>query len=142
MNNTLIHKFYLNNISTIGTPLFERGRPGLGAMLRHLKDGGTLAVLIDVRAHNGLPLPFLGQPALTAKSMAELALRYEATLVPVYGIRSADAGYFKAYLDTAIPFTDPETMTRALNNSLEARVRENPEQWFWIHNRWKGGTGG
>jgi KDO2-lipid IV(A) lauroyltransferase len=33
-------------------------------------------------------------------------------------------------------------MTRALNTSLEARVRENPEQWFWIHNRWKGGTGG
>lgn len=142
MNNTLIHKFYLNNISTIGTPLFERGRPGLGAMLRHLKDGGTLAALIDVRAHNGLPLPFLGQPALTATSMAELALRYEATLVPVYGIRSADTGHFTAYLDTAIPFTDPETMTRALNNSLEARVRENPEQWFWIHNRWKGGTGG
>ena len=53
-----------------------------------------------------------------------------------------DAGHFTGYLDTAIPFTDPETMTRALNNSLEARVRENPEQWFWIHNRWKGGTGG
>ena len=140
MNNPLIHKFYLNNISTIGTPLFERGRPGLGAMLRHLKDGGSLAALIDVRVNNGVPLPFLGQPALTATSMAELALCYGATLVPVYGIRSADAEHFTTYLDTAIPLTDPETMTRALNTSLEARVRKNPEQWFWIHNRWKGGA--
>ncbi len=138
MNNPLFHDFYLDTISTIGTPLFERGRPGLGQMVRHLKDGGTLAALIDVKANSGVALPFLGQPALTATSMAELALRYDAVLIPFYGTRMPDSEHFNAYLDDPIPLTDPETMTRVLNQSLEARVRETPEQWFWIHNRWKG----
>ena len=138
MNNPLFHKFYLKNISTIGTPLFERGRSGLGHMVRHLKGGGVLAALIDVRANNGTALPFLGQPALTATSMAELALRYDAVLVPVYGTRMPDAEHFTASLEAPIPLTDPETMTIALNQSLEARVQQTPEQWFWIHNRWKG----
>ena len=140
MNNPLFHDFYLNNISTIGTPLFERGQPGLGKMVRHLRGGGTLAALIDVRANNGVQLPFLGQPALTATSMAELALRYDAVLVPFYGIRQPDGEHFTAELEAPIPLSDPTTMTNALNQSLEARVRETPEQWFWVHNRWKGGA--
>lgn len=142
MNNPLFHDFYLGNISSIGTPLFERGRPGLGQMIKHLKDGGTLAALIDVRANAGVPLPFIGQNALTATSMAELALRYDALLVPLYAVRQPDGQSFVAELEAPIPHSDPETMTVALNASLEARIRKNPEQWFWIHNRWKGGSPG
>ncbi len=138
MNNPYFHDFYLRNISTIGEPLFERGRPGLGAMVRHLKQGGTLAALIDVRANSGIPLPFIGQEALTATSMAELALRYDAVLIPFYGTRLPGGQAFTAELEAPIPHTDPVTMTKALNLSLEARIRKNPEQWFWIHNRWKG----
>lgn len=139
MNNPLFHEFYIKNISTIGTPLFERGRPGLAQMLRHLKSGGTLAALVDVRANAGVPLPFFGQAALTATSMAELALRYDAVLIPGYATRQADGVSFKAELEAPVPPSDPTTMTKALNRSLEARVRQNPEQWFWVHNRWKGG---
>lgn len=138
MNNPFFHEFYLRNISTIGTPLFERGRPGLGQMVRHLKAGGTLAALIDVRANSGVPLPFVGHVALTATSMAELALRYDTVLIPFYGTRLANGDGFTADLEAPIPHTDPETMTRTLNHSLEIRVLKNPEQWFWIHNRWKG----
>jgi KDO2-lipid IV(A) lauroyltransferase len=139
MNNPLFHEFYIKNISTIGTPLFERGRPGLAQMLRHLKSGGTLAALVDVRANAGVPLPFFGQAALTATSMAELALRYDAILIPGYATRQADGISFKAELEAPVPHSDPTTMTKALNRSLEVRVRQNPEQWFWVHNRWKGG---
>ncbi len=141
MNNPFFHEFYIKNISTTGTPLFERGRPGLGQMVRHLKEGGTLAALTDVRANSGLPLPFFGHAALTATSMAEMALRYDAILVPFYGTRQPGNQGFTAELEAPIPHSDPETMTRALNQSLEARIQKNPEQWFWIHNRWKGGSG-
>lgn len=140
MNNPLFHEFYIRNISTIGTPLFERGKPGLASMVRHLKDGGVLAALIDVRANNGVPLPFFGHAALTATSMAELALRYDAVLIPFYATRQRDGESFTAELEAPIPPSDPETMTKALNASLEARVRTHPEQWFWVHNRWKGGA--
>lgn len=138
MNNPFFHDFYLRNISKIGTPLFERGKPGLGQMIRHLKSGGVLAALIDVRANSGVPLPFFGHAALTATSMAELALRYDALLVPLYATRRPDAVSFTAELEDPIPHSDPETMTKALNASLEARIEKNPEQWFWVHNRWRG----
>ena len=138
MNNPLFHEFYIKNISAIGTPLFERGRPGLGYMVRHLKEGGTLAALSDVRANGGVPMPFIGHAALTATSMAELALRYNAILIPFYGTRLTNADGYTAELEAPIPHTDPTTMTKALNLSLEARILKNPEQWFWIHNRWKG----
>ena len=140
MNNPFFHDFYLNNISTIGQPLFERGRPGLSQMVKHLKGGGTLAALIDVRANNGVSLPFFDHSALTAISMAELALRYDAILIPFYGTRQPDGESFTADLEAPIPHTDPTTMTKALNRSLEARILKNPDQWFWIHNRWKGGV--
>lgn len=138
MNNPLFHDFYLKNISIIGTPLFERGRHGLGKMVRHLKAGGTLAALVDIRVNDGVSLPFFGHAAMTATSMAELALRYNAVLIPFYGTRMADGETFTAELETPIPHTDPITMTIALNQSLEARILQNPEQWFWVHNRWKG----
>jgi KDO2-lipid IV(A) lauroyltransferase len=140
MNNPLFHDFYFNNISTIGTPLFERGRPGLGKMVRHLKEGGTLAALADIRVNDGVSLPFFGHAAMTATSMAELVLRYDAVLIPVYGTRMPDGDSFTAELEAPIPHTDPITMTMALNQSLEARILKNPEQWFWVHNRWKGGA--
>lgn len=140
MNNPLFHDFYINNISTIGTPLFERGRSGLGQMIKHLKSGGILGALVDVRANDGVPLPFFGQDAMTATSMAELALRYDALLIPFYGTRLPDGESFTADFEEPIPHSDPVTMTLSINKSLEARIVKNPEQWFWIHNRWKGGA--
>lgn len=137
MDNPLFHDYYVGNISTIGTPLFERGRPGLGQMLRHLKKGGALAALIDVRAGNGEPLTFFGKTAWTAVSMAELALKYNAVMVPCYAIRQPDGMSYKTVFEEPVSHTDPVTMTQALNDSLEARVRENMEQWFWIHRRWQ-----
>lgn len=137
MDNPLFHDFYVDRISAIGTPLFQRGRQGLGQMVRHLKSGGTLAALIDVRAGNGAPLTYFGKRAWTALSMAELALKYDALVVPCYAVRQPDGLTFKTSVEEPIPHTDPETMTQALNDSLEAQVRENMEQWFWIHRRWK-----
>lgn len=137
MNNPLFHTYYLNNISKIGTPLFERGRPGLFQMLRHLKKGGSLAVLIDVRAGNGQPLTFFGRRAWTAVSMAELAVKYNALLVPCFAARQADGLSFEAHVDAPIPAGDPAEMTQAYNDILESHVRKNMEQWFWFHRRWK-----
>lgn len=138
MDNPYFHEFYLGKISATDTPLFERGRPGLSAMVKHLKRGGILGALVDVRSGEGIPLPFLGHDALTATSMAELALRYDALVIPFYCIRQPDGVSYTCEVEAPIPHTDPETMTLALNQSLGAQVEKHPEQWFWIHNRWKG----
>jgi KDO2-lipid IV(A) lauroyltransferase len=88
---------------------------------------------------HGPALPFFGKPAPTALSAAEMALKYDAALVPIYGIRQPDGLSFEIRVEDPIPHTDPETMTRALNASLEALVRDHMDQWFWIHRRWKPG---
>jgi KDO2-lipid IV(A) lauroyltransferase len=140
LNNPYFNRYYLRNISTIGKPLFERGRRGIGEMVRFLRGGGTVAMLIDQHMHKGEPLDFMGQTAMTALSAAEMALKYDALLVPCYGIRRKDGLSFDAVFEAPVPHTTPVEMTQALNNSLQARIEQNIDQWFWIHRRWKGGA--
>ncbi|MDE3120851.1 MAG: lauroyl acyltransferase, partial [Paracoccaceae bacterium] len=54
-----------------------------------------------------------------------------------YGIRRPDGLSFDIVIEAPIPHGTPQEMTQALNDSLEALVRRHPEQWFWIHRRWK-----
>jgi KDO2-lipid IV(A) lauroyltransferase len=106
-------------------------------MVAFLKEGGMLGLLFDQRIAQGEPLDFLGHPALTALSAAEMALKYDALLVPVYGIRQADGLSFEFVTEEPIPHTDARQMMQVATDSLAARIRINPEQYFWIHRRWK-----
>ncbi|MFZ1727314.1 MAG: lysophospholipid acyltransferase family protein [Albidovulum sp.] len=137
MNNPLFNAHYLAAISTIGTPLFPRGNRGLGEMVRFLKSGGMLGLLMDQHMAHGAPVKFFGETAYTATSAADLALKYGAELIPVYGIRQPDGLSFAIVAEAPIAPSDPLTMTQAINDSLEAQVRRNMDQWFWIHRRWK-----
>lgn len=129
---------YRATISAIGTPIFPRGRRGLAEMVRFLRQGGMVGMLIDQYMAKAPPLPFMGQPARTATSAAELALKYDLLLVPVYGRRNTESPTgFDLVIEPPVPHSDPLTMTQALNASLEAQVRAHPDQWLWIHNRWK-----
>lgn len=137
MANRYFNEHYVKAISGIGTPLFPRGRAGLADMVRHLRSGGMLGMLVDQHMGHGEELTFFDRPALTALSAAELALKYKALLVPTYAIRRADGLSFDIIVEAPIPEGTPEAMTQALNDSLEALVRQHLDQWFWIHRRWK-----
>lgn len=139
MRNGFFDAHYVRAISAIGTPLFPRGRKGLAEMIRFLRGGGMLGVVLDQYMRRGAPLTFFGKTAPTALSTAELALKYDALVVPIYGIRQPDGLSFEIVAERPIPHSDPVTMTQALNDSLEHRVRRNMEQWLWIHRRWKPG---
>jgi len=137
MKNKFYNAHYVKAIGTIGQPLFPRGRKGYAKLLAHLKSGGMIGFLVDVYVHAGPILTFFGKPARTALSAAELALKYDALLVPIYGIRQPDGLTFRVQVEAPVPHGDPEMMTQALNDSLEAVTRQHMEQWFWIHRRWK-----
>jgi len=136
MDNPFFNHHYVAAISRIGTPLFPRGRKGLADMIRFLRGGGMVGVVLDQSMGDGALLRFFGQEALTALSPAEMALRYDALVIPTYGIRRADGG-FDMVIEAPIPHSDPTTMTQALNDSLEAQVRAHMDQWLWTHRRWK-----
>lgn len=136
MDNRFFNDHYVAAISRIGTPLFPRGRKGLADMIRFLRGGGMVGVVLDQSMGDGAMLKFFGQDALTSLSPAEMALRYDALIIPTYGIRRADGG-FDMVIEAPIPHSTPEAMTQALNDSLEAQVRAHMDQWLWTHRRWK-----
>lgn len=137
MANPYFHEHYVKTISGIGTPMFEQGRRGMIEMVRHLKQGGIIAIVGDLHVQEGVELNFFGQPAITSTVPAELALKQDAALIPVYAIRKPDGLNFEIVMHEPIAHSDPVTMTQEINNGLETLVREHMDQWFWIHRRWK-----
>jgi KDO2-lipid IV(A) lauroyltransferase len=137
MNNPYFNDHYVASVEGVGGPAFPRDRRGLAGFVKNLREGGQGAMLIDQYFHRGAQLDFLGQPAPTALSAGEMALKYDALLVPIYAERQPNGLDFQVTVEAPIPPSDPVRMTQALNDSLSARVRANPAQWFWVHRRWK-----
>ncbi|MEM8732460.1 MAG: lysophospholipid acyltransferase family protein [Pseudomonadota bacterium] len=137
LDNPYVNKPYTRAITAIGKPLFTQTRKGMGNMVRHLKSGGVVAIVADRHAVGCTIMPFFGQPASTSLVTAELALRFNAPLLPVYGLRKEDGINFEIVTQPPIPHSDPETMTREITDRLELLVRAHMDQWFWIHRRWK-----
>lgn len=137
MANPYFNEHYVRAMHSVGGKLFEQGRRGMAEMVRHLRGGGMTAIVADLHAHGGAELQFFGQPAVTSLITAELALKYDALLVPLYGIRQPDGLDFSIEIHEPIAHSDPATMMQQVNDDLERMVRQHMEQWFWIHRRWK-----
>jgi KDO2-lipid IV(A) lauroyltransferase len=111
----------------------------LGAVLER---GGHVGLLVDQRFRPGLSLPFFGQPAKVNPALAKLARRYDCE---VYGARTIRLPKGRFRIDLAGPIELPRdaagdidvggTMAR-VTQIVEGWVREHPEQWLWMHNRW------
>lgn len=128
----------LAGITAGGNPILETGRMGTTALVRHLRAGGFMAIMLDEKYAEGVRLPFLGRPALTSLAAAQLALKYDLVMVPAYGIRTHDGDRFDVIFEAPIPHDDAQTMTQAFNDSLSARIRAHPDQWYWLLGRWNG----
>jgi len=137
MNNAWFNDHYVRSIEAAGGPAFSRGRRGLAGFMRHVRAGGHGALLIDQYYGDGAVVDFLGKPAPTALSVGEIALKFNALVVPIYARRLDNGLDFDVLLEAPVAHSDPVTMTRDLMDSLGAQVRARPEQWFWVHRRWK-----
>jgi len=136
MRNPRFNAHYVRAMQLIGGAVYPTDRRGVMGLIKHLKAGDSIGLLVDVFATNGAPLTFFGHAAPTALSAAEWALKYDALLLPTYGIRRDDGLSFDIVMDAPVAPSTPEDMTQALNDSLEAHVRQHMGQWFWIHRRW------
>jgi KDO2-lipid IV(A) lauroyltransferase len=113
-------------------------------IVRALRKNECVAMLMDqnVDWYNGVYVDFFGRRACTNKGMAVIALRTGAPVVPVFMIREGRG--FRAEVCPEIPLTrtgdnqkDVELNTERYNKAIEAIVRQYPDQWFWVHQRWK-----
>jgi KDO2-lipid IV(A) lauroyltransferase len=136
-NNPYYEPLFRAGIEAGGGPIVPKGRAGNRALLRHLRAGGIMAILPDQAVEAGADLDFLGHTARTSLAAAELALRYDAPLIPAYA--PVEDGRVRVVLEAPIPPGPPEEMMARFNASLGARIRRHPEQWHWFHRRWKAG---
>ncbi|MDD2715430.1 MAG: lysophospholipid acyltransferase family protein [Candidatus Wallbacteria bacterium] len=112
---------------------------GLREAVLALKRNRILGILLDQDAKDqGLMVPFLGLPASTPASISALHQRYGSPIIPTFIIRE---GYFKFRVMIGEPLRtegmDQETILRTCNDEISGIVREYPEQWLWLHNRWR-----
>lgn len=122
--------------------LIPKGRDGAFAMLKVLRQGAPIGLLIDQKLNEGEPVPFFGRPAMTLTAPAELALRFGCPLIPVRLERLGGARFrVTIHPPMAVPDTgdrraDARAVLHDMNALLEDWVRARPGQWFWVHNRW------
>ena len=116
------------------------------AALRLLKQGGTLGVLADLNTQEreGVFVPFFGHLACTTAGVATLALRTDATVIPVCAPwdESRKKFVFRGgpvieLIRTGDDKRDIEVNTANFTAAIERHVRAFPDQWLWVHKRWK-----
>ncbi|MYM54196.1 lysophospholipid acyltransferase family protein [Thalassovita mangrovi] len=137
LDNIYFNRHWVRALNAISSPVYPRTRRGLAELVKFLRQGNIVAFLMDQHVAEGARLSFFGHPAMTSLSAAELALKYDALFLPAFSIRKEDGLTFRAYIDTPIPHSSAEDMTQQFNDRLEAVVRQYPDQWFWVHRRWK-----
>jgi len=92
--------------------------------------------------NDGIPIPFFGRPAMTAPALAEFALRFDCPVVPARVERLRGARFrITLYPPMDLPRTgdrraDVVAIMTKINAVIEEWVRERPDQWLWLHNRW------
>jgi len=144
-SNALLRALLLRFRSQAGQRIVPR-KGGLALLLRALRTGGAVGLVIDTDARrHGIVAPFFGLPASTTPTPARLALLTGAPIVPGVMWRRGPLRYVATYLPPVRPDARLERRaavaecTRRLNDLLEAAVRRAPEQWTWLHGRWKTG---
>jgi len=116
-------------------------------MAKALKNRETIGMLIDQKTGgtHSAKIEFFGQKANTTLSTAALKLKFDPLIIPTYVVREK-RGHYRMYIDKPLEYTADEiedekekmkAMTLRYNQALEHMILRAPEQWFWMHNRWK-----
>ena len=122
-----------------GAEVVDR-RKAARVLMRGLAENAVVVLLPDqaVLPREGIKVPFLGRPAWTTPAPAKMALRADATIVFAFCI--PDGLRHRVEFEEPIhaaEFADPVALTERINEVISRRIRERPELWLWMHDRWK-----
>ncbi len=139
--NRLVERYRtLHSNTTVDKQEFARG------LLAAMRAGETVGVLMDTNMTppQGVFVPFFGVPACTASGIARVALRTDAAVVPAFTIWNAGERRYHIHFEPALQLVctgddeaDAVANTALFTRVLEQFVRRYPEQWLWVHRRWK-----
>ncbi len=131
--------------SRFGTEVIHRGPRAGQKLLRALLRNRVLGLLIDqdIRDLAGTFVPFFGRPSWTPTGAATMAIRAERPIVPTFIHRQPDGRHI-VEAQPPLPFPDSGTteekvheLTAAATAAIEQQIRKHPEQWVWMHRRWR-----
>ncbi|MGE3771248.1 MAG: lysophospholipid acyltransferase family protein [Bdellovibrionales bacterium] len=123
--------------------LFPKSAKGAMDFMRHVRAGGYGGVIMDQRLTEGVEVPFFGHPVLAPSLAAMLAVRYGVTVIPTRVERlggTRQRGTVYPPLQVPAEGTDDQritAMTASIYRVFEEWIRARPEQWLWMHDRWK-----
>jgi len=120
-----------------------KGRIGMREIISKMKNGYSIALMVDQRVSEGPREVFFNKPAHTTTIPAQLALKYDSKLVPISLERKEGIKFIMTIHEpykvekTGNEDQDTKNITLKINQVLEKMIIKNPKQWIWSHNRWK-----
>jgi len=117
----------------------KKGINGVRDAIEFIKKNHSIALMIDQRVSEGEKINFFGKPAFTTTLPAQLSLKYDLGIIPVFIERINDERFKIQFHEEINPknFKNKIELTKKLNEILEKMIIKNPTQWIWSHNRWK-----
>jgi Kdo2-lipid IVA lauroyltransferase/acyltransferase len=121
----------------------KKGIAGVKDSINYLKKNYSIALMIDQRVSEGKRLPFFDQMALTTTLPAQLAIKFNLEIVPIYIKRNLDDSFEMEILKPIALNKNEDLITQKINTTiklnkiLEEMISRDPGQWIWTHNRWK-----
>ena len=117
----------------------KKGISGVREAIDYIKKNYSIALMIDQRVSEGENIPFFNKPALTTTLPAQLAIKYDLVVIPVF-IKRISNGKFEIEFKKEINpknFKNKQELSKELNMVLERMIVDYPFEWIWTHNRWK-----
>ena len=121
----------------------KKGLSGVKDSINYLKNNFSVALMIDQRVSEGKKLPLFDHMALTTTLPAQMALKFDLDIVPIYLARKKNDNFEMEIYDPIKIMRNNDSETNKLNISiklnkiLEEMISRDPGQWIWTHNRWK-----
>ena len=117
----------------------KKGINGVRETIEYVNKGYNIALMIDQRVSEGEKINFFNKPALTTTLPAQLSIKYNMPIIPVFIKRKSDNLFELEFFDEIKPneFKNKIELTNKLNSILENLIKKFPNQWIWTHNRWK-----
>jgi KDO2-lipid IV(A) lauroyltransferase len=121
----------------------EKCSNGTKKLIKHISNNNPLALMVDQRLSSSIRVPFFDQPATTTITPAQLAIKYDALLVPVF-LKRLEKTNFEFFIEEPLITNrtndydkDIFNITQIMNIKIEEFIKRDPAHWLWSHDRWK-----
>ena len=141
-NNPYVDALIRQSRERYGIKLFAPKGDGTRELMAGMKRGESIALLVDQKYSQGPEVEFFGQPVNASPGAARLALKFGTVMQPLSVMRLPGVRFrVTAHEPIAVPDTGDKAADvlagiQAVNAFVEARVKEHPVDWFWVHKRW------